>query len=69
MSNDIFEKMTEEERTLAWMCLIFNKDMFKVKAECTDAEIAKSFIEDVEAVKDQLPCGEQMDFEERKKVR
>lgn len=28
----------------------------------TDAEIAKSFIEDVEAVKDQLPCGEQMDF-------
>ena len=30
--------------------------------QCTDAEIAKSFIEDVEAVKDQLPCGEQMDF-------
>lgn len=28
----------------------------------TDAEIAKSFIEDVEAVKGQLPCGEQMDF-------
>lgn len=28
----------------------------------TDAEVAKSFIEDVEAVKDQLPCGEQMDF-------
>ena len=28
----------------------------------TDEEIAKSFIEDVEAVKDQLPCGEQMDF-------
>lgn len=28
----------------------------------TDKEIAKSFIEDVEAVKDQLPCGEQMDF-------
>ena len=30
--------------------------------QCTDEEIAKSFIEDVEAVKDKLPCGEQMDF-------
>lgn len=28
----------------------------------TDEEIAKSFIEDVEAVKDQLPCGQMMDF-------
>ena len=28
----------------------------------TNEEIIKSFIEDVEAVKDQLPCGEQMDF-------
>jgi len=28
----------------------------------TDEEIAKSFIEDVEAVKEHLPCGEQMDF-------
>ena len=28
----------------------------------TDVEIAKSFIEDVEAVKEHLPCGEQMDF-------
>lgn len=28
----------------------------------TDEEIAKSFIEDVEAVKDQLPCGERMGF-------
>ena len=30
----------------------------------TDKEIAKSFIEDVEAVKEQLPCGELMDFPE-----
>lgn len=30
--------------------------------QCTDEEIAKSFIEDVEAVKDQLPCGQMMDF-------
>ena len=28
----------------------------------SDEEIAKSFIEDVEAVKDQLPCGVKMDF-------
>lgn len=28
----------------------------------TDEEIAKSFIEDVEAAKDQLPCGERMGF-------
>ncbi len=28
----------------------------------TDEEIAKSFIEDVEAVKDQLPCGQMMEF-------
>ena len=32
------------------------------RCQCADTEITKSFIEDVEAVKDQLPCGEQMDF-------
>lgn len=34
----------------------------EIHCNCTDEEIAKSFIEDAEAVKDQLPCGEQMDF-------
>lgn len=42
MSNDIFEKMTEEERTLAWMCLIFNKDMIKTKAEQWAKEAEKN---------------------------
>ncbi len=33
-----------------------------IHCQHTDAEIAKSFIEDVTAVKDQLPCSNQMDF-------
>lgn len=33
-----------------------------IHCQHTDAEIAKSFIVDVESVKDQLPCSNQMDF-------
>lgn len=33
MSDNIFEKMTEEERTLAWMYTIFNKDKITEKTE------------------------------------
>lgn len=33
MADDIFEKMTEEERKLAWMYMIFNKDKIVEKTE------------------------------------
>jgi len=33
MADNIFEKMTEEKRTLAWMYAIFNKDKIKEKTE------------------------------------
>lgn len=33
MSNNIFEKMTDEEQKLAWMYMIFNKDKIKAKTE------------------------------------
>ena len=33
MSDNIFEKMTEEERTLAWMYMIFNKDKIMAMTE------------------------------------
>ena len=32
-NNNIFEKMTEEEQTLAWMFMIFNKDKIIEKTE------------------------------------
>jgi hypothetical protein len=33
MSDNIFEKMTEEERTFAWMYMMLNKDKIIEKTE------------------------------------
>ncbi len=33
MTDNIFEKMTEEERTLAWIYMIFNRDKIIEKTE------------------------------------
>ena len=42
MENNIFEKMTEEERTLAWMYIIFNKDKIMAKTEQWTKEAEKA---------------------------
>lgn len=67
---NVVERIIKSPRTKEQMLLVLNslppqepttkKDL--PHCQCTDTEIAKSFIEDVEAVKDQLPCGEMMDF-------
>lgn len=65
----------EYEEVLAWMPLPddYKEDNDEIYCSCTDEETAKSFIDDVEAVKDLLPkpeCGveemnaQQMDFPE-----
>lgn len=41
MSDNIFEKMTEEERTLAWMYMIFNRDKIIEKTEQRTKEAEK----------------------------
>lgn len=41
MRDNIFSKMTEEERTLAWMYKIFDKDMIKAKTEQWTKEAEK----------------------------
>lgn len=78
MSEEVYKTIKECTTYTTWAeCLLMSlvknaavlEECGNVESECTDAEIAKSFIEDVEAVKDQLPCGEQTDFEEKKKVR
>lgn len=33
MSNNIFEKLTDEEQNNLWMYMIFNQDMIKAKTE------------------------------------
>lgn len=33
MRDNIFENLTDEEQTLAWMYMIFNKDKIKAKTE------------------------------------
>ena len=42
MANNIFEKMTEEERTLVWMYMIFNKDKIIEKTEQWTKEAEKA---------------------------
>lgn len=42
MANSIFGKMTEEERTLAWMYMIFNKDKIIEKTEEWTKEAEKA---------------------------
>ena len=41
MENNIFEKLTEEERTLAWIYIIFNKDKIIEKTEQWTKEAEK----------------------------
>lgn len=42
MKDNIFEKMTEEERTLAWMYMIFNQDKIMAKTEQWTKEAEKA---------------------------
>jgi dsDNA-binding SOS-regulon protein len=42
MSDNIFEKMTEEERTFAWMYMMLNKDKIIEKAEKRNKSVNKS---------------------------
>lgn len=42
MGDNIFEKLTEEERTFAWMYLIFNEAMFTEKTEQWTKEAEKA---------------------------
>ena len=44
MKDNIFEKMTEEERTLAWMYMIFNRDKILEKTEEWTKEAEKAGI-------------------------
>lgn len=41
MSDNIFEKMTEEERTFAWMYMILNRDKIVEQAEQWTKEAEK----------------------------
>ena len=42
MGDNIFEKMTEEERTLVWIYMIFNKDKIIEKTEQWTKEAEKA---------------------------
>lgn len=42
MRDNIFSKMTEEERKLVWMYKIFNKDMIKTKTKQWTKEAEKA---------------------------
>lgn len=42
MSDNIFEKMTEEERTFVWMYMILNKDKIIEKTEQWTKEAEKA---------------------------
>ncbi len=57
MNDNIFEKMTEEERTLVWMYTIFNKDKITAKTEQWTKEAEKAgmtlteYLESIKSIK------------------
>lgn len=58
MENNIFSKMTEEERTIAWMYMIFNQDRIIEKTEQWTKEAAKAGMTTLEYLESISPLND-----------
>ena len=61
MAANIFENLTDEEQTLAWMYKIFDKDMIKAKTEQWTKEAEKAGMTLTEYLESISPLAEGSD--------